>query len=272
MTPEKVRHEKKFEISIAQWQLIKERISTFCEFDPHSGPDGVYTVASIYYDTPHLRFYWDREESVGYRRKVRLRAYVVEQKTTALFFEIKERHRNLVAKKRTNLPLKALQAGCNIGGTTPGEDHLLLPINKLLSFTQQDNHVAREIAYLAHRMQLVPVALIRYHRCTYISSRDPGLRITFDYELTCGGNLLHAPDPLSERRFVAATHGILEVKSHVSMPRWLMDSLSEVDIALGKFSKYCSAVDTLYGRPPNALLLPSGVAVAESQMDLAMGE
>ncbi len=84
-----MRHEVKYLATISDVDSFFKELEPFCSFDKHAGKTNSYEIASIYYDTADLRFYGDREESVGYRRKVRLRSYNNEGKSQALFIEIK---------------------------------------------------------------------------------------------------------------------------------------------------------------------------------------
>ncbi|MEZ4753992.1 MAG: VTC domain-containing protein [Bdellovibrionota bacterium] len=97
------RHELKYEVPISVADKFFEDCMPFCDWDKYAGPTKMYEIASVYYDTPSFIFYRDREESVGYRRKIRLRSYNTDGKSTALFIEIKEKHKQFVNKKRINI-------------------------------------------------------------------------------------------------------------------------------------------------------------------------
>ena len=109
----KFRHELKYEMELGLASQFFDDIQPYCELDKHATATKSYEIASIYYDTADLRFYRDREESVGYRRKIRLRAYNTEGKSTALFIEIKEKNNNSVFKRRAPLAMKHVEGLMN---------------------------------------------------------------------------------------------------------------------------------------------------------------
>ena len=63
------RHELKFIISLEDAEQFFEDLAPYCDDDPHVSALKTYEISSVYYDTVDLRFYYDREESVGYRRR-----------------------------------------------------------------------------------------------------------------------------------------------------------------------------------------------------------
>jgi len=59
------------------------------DFDANAGRDGSYKVASLYYDSPDLRCYWEKLDVEKVRRKLRVRTY--GERPEWAFMEIKGR-------------------------------------------------------------------------------------------------------------------------------------------------------------------------------------
>jgi hypothetical protein len=239
----KLRHELKYSLSAEVAALLFKELSSHCVPDPFAGKNGSYEVSSLYYDTSDFRFYWDREESVGYRRKVRLRSYNSEGRSTGCFLEIKEKHKHLVSKKRIAISLEGLES-TRVDDRTSLEDVLAgVP----------DSAEVREVKYLHRVLRLQPIAIIRYVRDTLMSERDNGLRITYDRRLTTRGKDLFRYNSERELFIHSSDSGILEIKANTGIPLWLQSIVAEYGLMQSRFSKYCLAVKRLHGEAPARL-------------------
>lgn len=232
------RHEIKYVVDLYKVDDFFKEIAPFCRFDEHADDTHSYEIASIYYDTRDLRFYTDREESVGYRRKIRLRSYNKDRQSVALFIEIKEKHRQLVAKKRINLKDRQI--------LDLGIPHHELPLGMVID-KLEDTEAAREMAYLHDRLDLFPVVNVRYVRKAYIPITEFDMRITLDTRITAGGHSLPIYDKESEKFLLDPAKGVLEIKTNSSIPLWLFSVLKRYDFVHHRFSKYCLGVNAVYG-------------------------
>ena len=233
------RHELKYVIDLSEADRLFEDALQYCDWDPHVTDTHSYEIASIYYDTDDLRFYYDREESVGYRRKIRLRSYNREGKSVALFIEIKEKHKQFVLKKRINLRSPDI--------LDRYERHDVIPLEEVLT-ELEDTAEAREMRYLEDRLHLFPVVNIRYHRRPLIPKYENDMRITLDTRITAGGENLAQYDDDSEESIIEPHQGVFEVKTNQSIPMWLQAILRRYAITQTRYSKYCLGVDKIYGR------------------------
>lgn len=241
------RHEVKFVVSLESANRFLEEIRWYCDGDPHAGPDLSYEIASLYFDTADFRFYWDREESVGFRRKVRLRSYNSDSAIRALFLEIKEKHKRFVAKKRA-----AFEGTPVLGGIGP---HSRLRLKDLLE-SLPDSWQKREISYLDSRFRLEPVTIIRYLRRAFVPRFENDMRITLDTGLTAGGDDLSVFREELETPLLPPSSAVLEIKTNRSIPLWLHAALLRQGFFQVRFSKYCLAVQAIY-RPHRKILMPS---------------
>jgi SPX domain protein involved in polyphosphate accumulation len=234
----KFRHELKYEVTLEDAKRFYKDIEPYCSPDPHVGKTGSYEISSIYYDTKDLRFYLDREESVGYRRKIRLRTYNEDSKAIALFLEIKEKHKQFVYKKRINMK--------NMDVLSLGIAHDELPLDLVAKYLE-DTAEAREIAYLNKRLELFPIIQIRYNRKPVIPNFEQDMRITLDTRITAGGQNMEKYCPDSEKFIINSNHGVLEIKTNQSIPLWLNSIMQHYQFVQTRYSKYCLGVDKIYG-------------------------
>ena len=240
MEKPKFRHELKFVVDVHEGERFREEISPFCEKDPHSGPDGAYEVVSLYYDTADLRFFRDREESVGYRRKLRLRTYIGGSAPKTLFLEVKEKHKHLVSKKKCDLTDLSL--------LSDSVDLFSLGLDPVLALAAEVP-ARKDIEYLHQRLGLHPVVIVRYVRAALAAKDDVGLRITLDKRLTGGGRNFSRYDPKEEPFILPPNQGVLEIKSFSTIPHWLISALRRYGFRRGRYSKYSEAVsNTASGR------------------------
>jgi SPX domain protein involved in polyphosphate accumulation len=243
--PERARHELKYVVDLSTAKSFLNEVSRHCVLDLHSGASGSYEVASLYYDTNDLRFYWDRQESLGYRRKVRVRSYNADGSCTGIFLEIKEKHKSLVAKKRVKI--------ISLPDNSLSDRHDRTPFDIFLKNANEDEPVIKEALYLHKRLSLYPVSIVRYIRSTLIGVREPDVRITLDERITTGGPDIFAHTSRREVFIHPADQAILEIKADYQLPRWLYDIVANYSLVQQRFSKYCLAVNALYGSNPKIL-------------------
>jgi VTC domain len=262
MSETKLRYELKYVVNIQNALKLMDRCANHASYDNHGDENGAYEVASLYYDTARLRFHWDRKESVGYRRKVRLRSYVVDGNCTGLFLEIKEKHKSLIGKKRTQLNSGILAA--------IKSDHHRITLAELAPYLKDDAAV-REVCFLDEYFGLLPTMMIRYVRKTLVGNYEPNLRITLDTRLTAGGSSLTKFCPKEESFFLQPNQAVFEIKSHGTLPIWLQKAVSEFKLFRVRYSKYCSGVEetanSLVNKPFATSLGRNNHIIADSKTD-----
>ena len=69
------RHELKHQITSAEDRIVSERLGRLFPRDSHAGPDGVYRVNSLYFDTPEDKALLQKIAGTDRREKFRLRYY-----------------------------------------------------------------------------------------------------------------------------------------------------------------------------------------------------
>jgi hypothetical protein len=200
--------------------------------DPNAaGPSGDdYLITSLYFDTDRFDVF-HRRGSYG-RSKYRIRRY--GQGDTA-FLERKLKTRGLLAKRRSPIPLDALD---RLGEPDP---------------------VAGWAGYWFHRRimarELGPVCQVSYHRTARVAVTARGLiRLTLDEDLraqrAAGLWFSDAPgEPILDNRVV------LELKFRSDMPVLFKQLVEEFALDVQPFSKYRLAATALGLAPATAALV-----------------
>src|SRR5699024_6709447 len=92
------RREQKYLITIDQYNLLLEHIMPYMQPDPF-GIDGKYTVSSLYFDSKNHNIYFETKNKLDFRQKLRLRIYDNTEPDSLSFFEVKQKHNNVVNKR-----------------------------------------------------------------------------------------------------------------------------------------------------------------------------
>ncbi len=122
------------------------------ERDAYS-PVGGYGVWSLYYDTPQLRFYWEKIEGLKFRRKLRIRHYGdLDGVTDAspVCVEVKQRVNRVTQKRRITLPYGVARQLCD------GRE--------LVPHSVRERAFVEEVLELVVRLNLRPAAITGYQR------------------------------------------------------------------------------------------------------------
>lgn len=229
---ERPRYELKYVIEAERALRFAELASEVMEPDP-AHPTG-YIVNSLYFDTPDLRFYFEKIDGVDPRFKVRVRWYGTEA-PERLFLEIKHRTDQMLAKTRVPLPAAMVSGG-----------HLDV-IGLADRSEAQDREDAMFIEGLLSRLDLRGWCLVRYFRRPYLTRVNPTLRLTIDTDL----RVLPPDEPAARgegegKLFLPLDLSVLELKFHYAAPLWLGEMVRYASLAPRRYSKYGSALEALH--------------------------
>ena len=210
----------------------------------HMRPDafGRSRVGSIYFDTEDYLLIRRSIERPMYKEKLRIRYYGDRTDLSQMFLELKKKYDHVVYKRRLTVE-EYLTAGCQ-------------------------EQITKEIRYFSELYRgLGPSAHISCDREAWFAKDDPDFRMTFDRDIRYkeyarmrfpgmqtdeqdAQNAWQAvPDssiwpagyylPEGEGRAILPENTVLlEVKTALGMPRWLLDFLDEEMIYKQRFSKY----------------------------------
>lgn len=217
------RIEKKYTLSYEQYQLLKEIIEQRLFEDEH----GESTILNIYFDTDNYDIISHSITHPIYKDKVRLRSYNVPNLDSLVFLEIKRKYDNVISKRRIDMNLKECYKCIN-------------DINLLENQCQ----IAKEIAYYFKKFKLSPKMFISYRRKAY-NTDDRRLRITFDNNIIARENDLEIEKGPYGKNLLDEDKYIMEIKTLKSIPIWLVNILSKLEIKPCNFSKYGEAYKEL---------------------------
>jgi hypothetical protein len=62
------RFELKYILTLQQAESFKNALEVYLMPDDHGNGEGGYPLASLYYDSPDLRCYWEKMESISMAR------------------------------------------------------------------------------------------------------------------------------------------------------------------------------------------------------------
>ena len=100
------RFELKYLVPLTVAEAFKNSLRAYLLPDDHGNSEGSYRLASLYYDGPDLRFYWEKVDGIKFRRKLRIRRYHAGGPLTGdspVFCEIKQRVDRVTQKRRVLL-------------------------------------------------------------------------------------------------------------------------------------------------------------------------
>ena len=233
------RFELKYLITLRQAGELKAILNEYMLPDEYGNRDNRYQVASLYYDTPDLRCYWEKENGIKTRRKLRVRYYdsgLVITENTPVFVEIKQRVDRVTQKRRALLPYIDALRLCN--------DRQMPEIDL------DDRPLIDEAYVFLWQYNLIPSSIIRYDRQALVGTiYDPGLRVTFDTDITLQLHPLHLHEKRSSLPIISPNQVIMEIKVNEQIPYWLTELIAEKNLNLIRVSKYCSGIEAAWEMP-----------------------
>ncbi|MFB7104562.1 polyphosphate polymerase domain-containing protein [Streptomyces hydrogenans] len=236
------RFELKYLVPVEQAAEIRDELGERMDRDLHS-PVGGYGVWSLYYDTPQLRFYWEKIEGLKFRRKLRIRHYgdldgVTDESPVCV--EIKQRVNRVTQKRRITLPYGVARQLCDGRETV---DH-----------SPKESAFVQEVLELIVRLNLQPTAITGYQREALVGrDADTGLRVTFDRRIRGRDRDFHFGIPTPENRFTIPPHmSVMEIKVNERTPHWITDLAARRNLNLVRISKYVQSVEA-FGLAPRSV-------------------
>jgi hypothetical protein len=218
----KYRHELKYQISLADYYALRQRLRTIMKSDPHTGADGRYQIRSIYFDNFRDKALREKTDGLQQREKFRIRWY--NDDLSFITLEKKIKHNNLCLK--VDAPITEAELKALLNGDT----------SWMLNHPQE---LVRELYCKMQYQQLKPRVVVSYVREPYIY--DAGnVRITFDSRirttlfsrdfLNAGMKDISAQDSPSDM--------LMEVKYDEYLPEIISALVQTPSIRQQAFSKY----------------------------------
>lgn len=200
--------------------------------------NGAYTVHSLYFETPFMDDYQDKEASLLVRKKMRARMYepAWHHNHESVWLEIKNKRNFHVSKERIKLPGAVWNQFIDSGSTFALLDS---PDER-----PADRQIKKRFSYLYERSAYEPYVTIRYNRTAYLDDYLSTVRITFDTNIEVNGA---AERYDADAAFIPVTTNevVMEVKFNDQLPWWFKTVVSVFDLQRTDFSKYNHSVAKL---------------------------
>lgn len=246
------RYEIKYFVDELKVPELREELAARMDTDPYS-PHGGYPVTSLYYDTPDLRFYWEKIEGLKFRRKLRLRLYGQPAECTdetPVQIEIKQRVNRVTQKRRTALPYGVAQRWLN------GREEI--------ECDPSQRPFVDEVTTMIGNLDLRPMVTTGYLREAFVGREaDLGLRVTIDHKVHGRDRDFHFAAGAENRFIIPPKLAIVELKANERVPYWATDLTARLNMSVIRVSKYCQSIEA-FGMAPRSrmgapeLVLPAG--------------
>ncbi len=227
------RREQKYLITTEQYEELVERMSPYMRTDTN-GRDGKYTITSLYFESPDHTIYYETKNKLRFRQKLRLRVYDDTDIDGTAFFEVKQKHKKVVNKRRMVLPLAEAYRYLD-------NDYS----NSLDEIETSNKQVLHEIDHFKKLFHLQPEMIVSYDRHAFHGVDDDQLRVTFDLNLRCRKDDLALEHGPYGQNFIDENLVVLEVKVNDSVPLWLTRILQDLNCEQRGASKFCTSLELL---------------------------
>jgi hypothetical protein len=230
------RFEFKYRINEEKARRIREFVQAHLRMDVYSTArsDFSYPTLSLYLDSDDLDTYWHSIAGNKNRFKLRLR-YYDDQPDTPVFFEIKQRVKDVILKKRGGVKKRAVRS--LLAGQMPTPEDMLQP-------GDVDGYEAvRKFCELMLKLKAKPKMHVAYLREAYENPTDNSVRLTFDRQVKSqpsAAPLLIAKSPAPH--LVFGSEVILELKFTNRFPKWFHDLVTHFDCLQEGAAKYAEGI------------------------------
>ncbi len=219
------RYEHKYLLDRDTFLKVIKVLDEHMDMDSHNKDHGPYTIANIYFDTPDDYLIRTSLSKPIYKEKLRLRAYGVPTSDSKVFLEIKKKFKGLVNKRRTKLKLSEAYDFVASGVPPKPEEYMNI-------------QVVREIEYFLKIYNLSPKLYLAYDRIAYFEKNNTDLRISFDMNIRSRRYNLKFEDGDYGEKLLSDDVYLMEIKTSMAKPLWLVELLSDLEIKRRRFSKY----------------------------------
>src|SRR5438132_6467987 len=216
-------------------RAARDFVSSYLEIDEYGAtlPNFSYPVHSLYLDSDDLGLYHSTINGDKNRYKLRLRFY--DNRVEApVFFEIKRRMNNIIAKQRGAVRRDAVD--WLLAGQLPEPAHLVSRDPRQLVFLQNFGRLMQD-------MRAKPKAHIAYLREAWISPKDNSVRVTMDRDVK------FEPEPVArlsvdmdKPMIVFGKEVILELKFTDRFPDWFRELVRVFGLMQCGAAKYVDGV------------------------------
>ncbi len=215
------RHELKYLLTAAQLPLLKSRVEQLMQLDPHVGEAGMYNIRSVYFDDYDNSCYYENENGLDPREKMRVRIY--NHSPQRITLECKRKDHGKTLKTASRLSVEQTER---------------LLAGKPLEWTDELTPLHRKLNLQMQSRLLRPVVLVEYDRIPYIY-QNGNVRVTFDMNISSGSCIAgFLSGDVPKRPVLPAGQLLMEVKFDEYLPDFIYRSLNLGQLQQTAFSKY----------------------------------
>lgn len=215
-----LRQEKKYLMSLSETRILYGLLSKVLHEDEHNQSGG-YLVRSLYFDTPFDQDYYEKEDGLDNRKKIRIRVYSSKSDTAKL--EMKEKFGQ--DQRKRSLTISQQQALDMINGN----------FEFLISMEES---FAMELYLLMSQNLYRPKCVVEYDRTAFIVPEN-NTRVTFDMNIRATESDFDIfSDELSLYPVTSADDVTLEVKFNnflLGYVKELVDSCGKMQVSNSKY-------------------------------------
>ena len=224
------RREVKFLLSSEQFEKLLPVVHEHMNPDKFCVDGKEYGIYNLYYDTPDNLLIRRSIEKPYYKEKLRLRSYYSPAAPDAsVFLEVKKKIGGIVTKRRVSMSL--------IDAETYIQTRVKPHYERFI-----DRQVIKELdVFLNFYESIQPRQYISYQRAAFFGKDDPEFRLTFDRQITARRYDLSLSKASYGEQIILPDQRLMEIKVPGSLPLWMSQALSELEIRRVSFSKYGNA-------------------------------
>lgn len=223
------RREVKFLLSKAQYDALQPILLDYMNPDKYCVNGKEYGVYNVYYDTDDNFLIRESLAKPYYKEKIRLRSYASPAGSEdTVFLEIKKKIGGIVTKRRVTMTLQ--QANAYIQTRVKPQSEKFLQMQ-----------VLKELDVFLNNYAVSPKQYISYQRSAFFGKDNSDFRLTFDRQITARREDISLASGNYGSQIIRPDQRLMEIKVTDSIPKWLSDALSELNIYKTSFSKYGTA-------------------------------
>lgn len=220
------RIEKKYVVNNDQKNQLISILKKYMDYDPFCLDGNTYCIYNIYCDTDDNRIIQQSISKPVFKEKLRIRSYgEVLSNSMEAFIELKRKINGVVVKRRAFLPLKNIDYLVNFKQLVEATDYINFQVGK-------------EIIQYLNLYKPKQKVFIGYERLAFFDKNDTSFRLTFDNNICTRRSNLSLSFNHDDKLLLPNNKNILEVKFQGSLPIWLVQAFSKLNIYSTGFSKY----------------------------------
>lgn len=213
---------KRYELKYLMSEEHKNELIKIMKYYMEPDKFGKSTICNIYYDTPSKLLIRHSLEKPTFKEKLRVRSYGVAKKDSTVFIELKKKYKGVVYKRR--ISMSEQEASSYL-------DHGIMP--------EKSNQILNEINYFRYvYKELQPSVMLSYNREAFFGKDDENFRITFDENILMRDYDISLIKGIYGTEILPKGKILMEVKTAMGIPKWLLEFLSKSKIYKTSYSKY----------------------------------